>query len=270
MRPDRSASTRPAPPLPPLAAIALTLVGVAAMFLASVFLLRQRFPLRAQIGLGTLALAVPALIVLLLSDPARRAAVGAGIARRAAALSVLLGASLWVGSIGLMEVQSLLMPPPPQYLDAFRAIHAALAPANLLDGLLSLVIIAVLPGLFEELVVRGVLLPSLVAWMPETAAVLVSATFFAAMHGDLYRFLFTFTIGFVLGLLRLGTGSLWPSVIAHASLNTLTFVIAPFLDDPSQAYTPQPVLGVACLFAGAVFTLPLLRRLAPGGHDSGV
>jgi membrane protease YdiL (CAAX protease family) len=266
MLPQRSAPAKSTPttPLPPLLAVAVTLVGIAAMLLASVFLLRQRFGLRTQIGLGTLALAAPALLVVLISGRARRATVGAArLSRRAAVLSVLLGAALWIGSIGLMELQSLLMPPPPQYLDAFRAIHAALAPANLLDGLVSLAVIAVLPGLLEELVVRGVLLPSLVVWMPEIAAALVSATLFAAMHGDVYRFLFTFTIGFVLGLLRLWTGSLWPPVIAHASLNALTFLVAPYVDDPSQAYTPEPLLGIACLVAGCALAWPLLRQLAP-------
>jgi sodium transport system permease protein len=266
----RHDGSTPATPLHPLLAIVLTLLGIAAMFLVSIWMFRERFGIRAQIGAGTLALAVPALVLLLLSGPARSAVIGAaGIVRRSALLSLLLGAALWVTSIGLMETQSLLMPPPAQYLEAFRAIHAALAPANPLDALLSLVVIAVLPGLLEELVVRGVLLPSLAAIMPPAAAVLVSATLFAAMHGDVYRFLFTFTIGIVLGFVRLWTGSLWPSVIAHATLNALTFLIAPYVDDPSEAYTPQAALGIGCLVAGVAVTLPLLRQLAsrPGRTD---
>ena len=52
-----------------------------------------------------------------------------------------------------MEMQSLLAPPPPEYLEAFRNIHRALAPRSLPDLLVSLAVIAVLPGLCEELVV---------------------------------------------------------------------------------------------------------------------
>jgi membrane protease YdiL (CAAX protease family) len=184
---------------------------------------------------------------------------------------VLLGVALWIASIGLMEMQSLLMPPPAEYLQAFRALHTALAPANPIDALLSLAVIAVLPGLLEELVVRGVLLPSLASSMPKGAAVLVSATLFAAMHGDRYRLLFTFTIGVVLGLVRLWTDSLWTPVIAHISLNTLTFLVAPYVDDPSQPYTPQPVLGLACLLAGCVLMAPLLHQLVarPGAGRGG-
>ena len=52
-------------------------------------------------------------------------------------------------------------------------------------------------------------------------------------------------------------------VIAHVTLNTLTFLIAPLVDDPTQAYTPQPALGLA-LPRGrrAPSRWPLLRRAA--------
>ncbi|HEX9188485.1 MAG TPA: CPBP family intramembrane glutamic endopeptidase, partial [Vicinamibacteria bacterium] len=152
-------------------------------------------------------------------------------------------------------------PPPPQYLDAFRAIHEALKPAGPLDGAVSLLVIAILPGLCEELVVRGALLPSLVERLGPGGAVVGSAFLFAAMHADPYRFFFTLTIGLGLGLLRLRTGSLWPPVLAHVTLNALTFAIAPLVDDPSQPYTPQPALGLACLVAGFAAAWPLLRAL---------
>jgi membrane protease YdiL (CAAX protease family) len=125
-------------------------------------------------------------------------------------------------------------------------------------------VIAVLPGLCEELVVRGVLLPSLTRPLGTLGAIGSSAFLFAAMHLDPYRFLFTFTVGFVLGLLRLRTGSLGPPILAHVTLNALTFALAPLVDDPAQPYTPQPALGLACLVAGAAAAWPLLRALGRG------
>jgi membrane protease YdiL (CAAX protease family) len=214
------------------------------------------------IALGTALLAVPALLALAARPPAWRAALGSGaVPRQTAALSILLGAAVWVGSIGLMEMQSLVAPPPPEYLEVFRAIHRALTPVGPLDLLVSLAVIAALPGLCEELVVRGVLLPSLVRPLGLLGAVLASAFLFAAMHLDPYRFLFTLTVGFVLGVLRLRALSLWPPILAHITLNALTFAIAPLIDDPSQPYTPQPALGLACLVVGAAATWPLLRAL---------
>jgi len=252
-------------PFPALVALAATALGVASMFASGALAPRLGLGFRSQIAFGTLLLAVPALAALLVRPPAWRAALGPGvIARRTAALATLLGAALWVGSIGLMEMQSLVSPPSPEYLDAFRAIHRALAPVGPLDALVSLAVIAILPGLCEELVVRGVLLPSLIRPLGLFGAVTGSAFLFAAMHADPYRFLFTFTVGFVLGLLRLRTSSLWPPIFAHVTLNTLTFAIAPLVDDPSQPYEPQPALGLACLVAGAAAAWPLLRALGRG------
>ena len=108
---------------------------------------------------------------------------------------------------------------------------------------------------------RGVLLPSLAARLAPAAAVTLTAAAFALIHFDPIRLLFTFVLGLVLGALRLRTGSLWPPVTVHLTLNTLTFLIAPLVDDPSQAYTPQPALGLACLLAGAAVAWPLLQAL---------
>jgi membrane protease YdiL (CAAX protease family) len=249
--------------MPIAIALAVTLVGVAAMFGSGVLAPRLGLGLRAQIAFGTLLLAVPALGALLLRPAARPAAAGRRLSERALALSGLLGGALWVGSVGLMELQSSVWPPDPAYLELFRSIHRALAPGGPLDALVSVTVIAVLPGVCEELVVRGVLLPSLATALPATGAVVVSAALFAAMHGDAYRFAFTFVVGLVFGALRLRTGSLWSTVMAHVTLNTLTFLIAPLVDDPSQAYTPQPGLGLACLLAGAAAAWPLLRALGP-------
>jgi membrane protease YdiL (CAAX protease family) len=264
-----------APPrlLSPAVALACALLGVAAMMGGGVLLAtRSHLGLRAQIAVGSALLALPSLLAVGLARPTGRRqnvlALGP-VAPSTMALSALLGAVLWVGSIGLMETQSLLMPPPPEYLEAFRAIHRALAPSGPLDALVSLSVIALIPALAEELVMRGVLLPSLVAPLGRAGAVLATALLFAAMHGDRYRFVFTLIIGLVLGAVRLRTGSLWPSIVAHATLNALTFAIAPLVDDPTQAYTPQPVLGLACLAAGAALAVPVLRALrrvdSPGG-----
>jgi membrane protease YdiL (CAAX protease family) len=264
MSPPGSESPRP---LPALLAFAATVLGALAMSGGALLVSRLGLGLsiRAQITLGTVLLAVPALLALAVRPPAWRAALGSSaVPRQTAALSILLGAALWVGSIGLMETQSLVAPPPPEYLAVFRAIHRALTPVGPLDLFVSLAVIAALPGLCEELVVRGVLLPSLVRPLGLLGAVLASAFLFAAMHLDAYRFLFTFTVGFVLGVLRLRTLSLVPPILAHITLNALTFAIAPLIDDPSQPYTPQPALGLACLVVGAAATWPLLRALRTG------
>ncbi len=253
----------PARPLPAAAAIAVAILGVLAMTSPPLLGLRLG-GLRAQIALGTLLLALPALLALLVRPVFLRAALGPGpLSGRALALSAALGAALWVASVGLIELQSLVVPPAPEYLELFRRLHQALAPSGPIDALVSLLVIAALPGLCEELLVRGALLPALVRPLGPGGAVAASAILFAAMHLDAYRFLFTLSVGVVLGIVRLSTGSLWPSVVAHVMLNTLTFLVAPLVDDPSKPYTPEPLLGFAALAAGTAVAAPLLRRLRP-------
>jgi membrane protease YdiL (CAAX protease family) len=263
----RQSGSFPGRPFPPLLALALAALGVLAMT-SSVHLARPLgLGLRGQVALGTLALAAPAALALAFVHPAARAAFGtAPLPSFTLALSMLLGAALWVGSLGLMETQSLVLPPPPDYLELFRTLHAALAPKSPLDGLVSLVVIAVLPALCEELVMRGVLLPSLVVPTGPAVAVGLTAAAFALIHLDPIRLLFTFVLGLILGLVRLRTGSLGPPVMAHLTLNALTFALAPLVDDPSQPYTPQPALGLACLAAGTAVAWPLVRALGGKGR----
>jgi membrane protease YdiL (CAAX protease family) len=132
-----------------------------------------------------------------------------------------------------------------------------------LDALWSLVAIAVAPAVCEEALIRGLLLPSLRTRLPALLAVGLSAVVFAAIH-DLYRMPFTYAVGLVLGALRLRTGSLVPSILAHATLNTLTFVAAPLLDDPTQPLPdPRPFVGLALFALGTVGTTVAWKRLRP-------
>jgi membrane protease YdiL (CAAX protease family) len=259
MSPPGSEAPRP---FPLLFALGLTALGIVAMIGGAPLLGPSGLGLRAQIALGTLLLALPSLAALAVAPDRGPAVAGRPATQRMLALSFLLGAALWVASAGLMEVQSLIAPPSQEYLDLFRALHHALAPRNAADALLSIAVIAVLPGLCEELVVRGVLLPSLAAVIRGAAGpIVLTALLFAGIHRDPYRFAFTFALGLVFGLVRLATRSLWPSVVAHLTLNTLTFLVAPFVDDPTQAYTPNGGLGALFLLAGSAITWPLVTAL---------
>ena len=81
------------------------------------------------------------------------------------------------------------------------------------------------------------------------------------MHADPYRFAFTFAVGVALGLLRVRTGSLWPSMLAHGTLNLLTFATAPWLDDPSEPLPdPRPWLAAGLLAASASLSLWFVFR----------
>lgn len=215
-------------------------------------------------------LIAPAILFLLLLR--RPVAASLGLHRIDRVLGVVAlcgGAALWAASLGLLEVQSSVWPPSESFLETFRQLHAALRPRDALDAVLSVVAIAVFPAVCEEILFRGVVLPSLARWMGPLGAVLGSAALFGLIHLDTAGGAFAFTripfailVGVGLGLLRVRTGSLLPPMLAHAVLNTITFatvvVTGADLDE-----TPDPVLGAALLIGGSVLAAIALRHARP-------
>jgi len=247
-----------------LPAAVAPLVVVAGMF-AMLLVGRPAFSfgLRPALLASELALVLPGLLALV----AFGVPLGAGLAlhaipSRTALLVAATAAALWLASLGLFEVQYWLWAPPPGYLEAFQRLHEMLRPRSAADALLSVAAIAAAPALCEELLLRGIVLPALAPALGGAAAVAGSAVLFALIHLDPYRSAFTFVLGLALGALRLRARSLLAPVLAHALVNTITFVAAPLTDDPAAGLPPpRPLLGLGLLLAGAGLTLVLMHRV---------
>jgi membrane protease YdiL (CAAX protease family) len=260
----------PARPLPLLLGVTATVTGILAMrtpLLVAPFLVGA-VGFRGFIAVSEALLAVPALLAVgLRRAPPSQTLALSSLSRRGLAVSVGLGATLWVASLGLLELQNVVWPADPEYIAGFRRLHDLLYPRGPFDAFLSLATIALMPAVCEEIATRGVLLPSLRSALAPLPAIGISAAVFALMHFDPYRTPFTFAVGLVLGALRLRAGSLWPSLLAHATLNALTFAAAPFLDDPAQPLPdPRPFVGLALLMVGSALTALVWRHL-PGRAD---
>lgn len=224
--------------------------------------------LRPTLVLSEASLALPGLLALVaFRRPLTRALALFGPPRRTALLSCAAGLAFWVASLGLFELQYLFWPPPPGLLDAFRRLHEALRPSGPLDALVSILAIAVVPAACEELLFRGLVLGSFLRPLGGSGAVLGSALLFGLIHVDaaggslsLYRVPFAFAVGIGLGILRLRSGSLVPSFLAHALLNTVTFIAVPLTETPYQGLPkPEPVLGAALFVVGAIGAAAALR-----------
>ncbi|HVQ29337.1 MAG TPA: CPBP family intramembrane glutamic endopeptidase [Vicinamibacteria bacterium] len=258
--------SNPVRPLALLPGVVLTLLGIGAMMsLASrpvALAIVGTLGFRGFLAVSEALLPLPSLLFFAFSGASLRQALALVPLRRGGVvLCVGLGVALWLASLGLLELQYTVWPPGPEYIEGFRRVHELLRPSGPLDAVVSLFAIAVLPAVCEETAIRGVLLPALRTKLVFPLALVLSAAVFALMH-DSYRMPFTFAVGLVLGALRLHKGSLLPSMLAHASLNALTFAAAPFLDDPTQPLPdPRPLLGLALLVAGSWGTYLLWRRL---------
>ena len=76
----------------------------------------------------------------------------------------------------------------------------------------------------EELVFRGLLFPWLRARLGVPAAVLLSALFFATMHGALILIPALTVVGAAFAVIYQRSGSLWPAIVAHSVFNGIMIV----------------------------------------------
>jgi membrane protease YdiL (CAAX protease family) len=268
------AGSGPHPPFlhPVIAPVAVAL-GLAAMLQTG--RLAPVLGLRPTLIACELALGMPALALLLV--PNLRGALGArGVGASTLLGALVSGAALWAASLGLLELQYSLWAPPPGYLQQFQGLHEALRPRGPLDFAFSVAAIALAPAVFEELLFRGVALAALLRALGTGGAVLLSSSLFAIIHLDfsgsgptLYRVPFALAVGVGFALLRLRSGSLLPSMLAHAVVNATTFMAA-MQEQPSAVLPePRPALGAALLLGGLAGFAAVFRHLPRGGEAAG-
>jgi sodium transport system permease protein len=181
-----------------------------------------------------------------------------------------------------------LRPPPPLALVAATLVGgaawyvnvrlvAALGPllpraAGPLAGIIdddplapTLLAVALIPALCEELLFRGVITGALARPAGRFAAVALSAALFAGYHLTLVQLAPIFLLALWLGALRLAARSVWPAVLAHALNNTLGILIRrDDLAPVSRALLDHPTLGLAAalgLLALGLALLPKISRL---------
>jgi membrane protease YdiL (CAAX protease family) len=95
---------------------------------------------------------------------------------------------------------------------------------------LSLLLLAVLAPLVEELIFRGLLYGWLAGRWGRNVGWIVSSIAFAAAHTEPAHIILVFPLGLLFGWLRQRTDSLLPSLVAHIANNGLALVAAAYLD----------------------------------------
>jgi membrane protease YdiL (CAAX protease family) len=87
--------------------------------------------------------------------------------------------------------------------------------------LLALFNSAVLPGVCEEFLNRGLILRGLRDTMRDKYAIIISALLFGLMHANIRQTLYTFAGGIVLAILAIKTRSILPAMIIHFTNNAV-------------------------------------------------
>lgn len=106
--------------------------------------------------------------------------------------------------------------------------------------LINLTLIAILPGIGEELLFRGIVQKQLSGWLKNPiAAIWISAFIFSAIHMQFEGFFPRVVLGAILGYLYHWTNNLWVPIIAHAFNNGIQVVLIYAMDIDLAAFEEQ-------------------------------
>ncbi len=129
--------------------------------------------------------------------------------------------------------------------------------------LFNIIMIAVIPGIGEELLFRGVLIRLFGRWFGNIhIAVIVSSILFSALHMQFYGFLPRFALGLILGYTFIWTSSLWIPIILHF-LNNATILIVFYVNKTSDVVEPNiesfgTSENLSVILASSIFSFGLL------------
>ena len=133
---------------------------------------------------------------------------------------------------------------------------------NFSQFLFGFVVIAILPGIGEELLFRGVLQNSLHRLTKNKhVAIWVTAFIFGAIHMQFYGLVPRMMLGAVFGYLYLWSGNIWYPIIAHIANNGFAVIAvyyaqldeaAPNLDD-TEAFPVTLQIGGSLIFLAFMF-----------------
>lgn len=245
--------------LGPPAAIAITAGAVGTFYLLAGLLPRELALVVGQLAQGSVALGAAWLFA---AAGPRGAAHTLGLVRPRwihVVAALLLGVSCWYIDLRIVDLL------PGLDTDGGDA-HALTDLVRDPSLAASLVTLALVPALCEELVFRGVLARGLTPSLPPVAAAAIAAVLFSAYHLSPLQAVPAFLLGLVLGVLALRARSIVPAMLAHALNNT--FVIAVSRDDsPGGAASwldghPWGALAGAVLLAGTGLAIVVGARPA--------
>jgi membrane protease YdiL (CAAX protease family) len=187
--------------------------------------------------------------------------------------SVLASLALIIPTLSLQAVIAHYMKIPDAVIEALEAIVRA----ESLPELAYVWLIAALgAAVSEEFLFRGVLQNGLASRLRGGIAVLLTALVFAILH-TIWRFPPAFVLGIFLGSLYWRTGSLWPSIAAHMTINTVaiaTLYAAEVYGETAVPLwlteeRPAPVWMIVLSLAAFVGLMGIIWRRPPPEAEAG-
>ncbi len=144
----------------------------------------------------------------------------------------------------------------PKYQQVSEVIYSG--------GLFMEIVSAVIAApILEELFFRGMIYKRLRDMINVKAAVVISALFFGAFHGNLVQFVYAFIIGLMLAYVYEKFKTIWAPVIFHIGANLISVLITEFM--PQSMNDAAVILGA--MLISMVLTFVLLKYVY--GYNAG-
>jgi len=188
-------------------------------------------------------------------------------------MALLITVPLRVCSFLVSAIVQTVLPMPDFILDSLRSMYAELMfPSSAVELVLSFLAVVLLAGVCEEIMFRGFILHVFLNRKGRWFAIVSTGLGFALFHLDPWAFPEIVVIGIFLGWLVVRTGSIFPSMMAHASFNFLGIFALPrafgveTIDDFLAISFPAYLYPVA--FIAMVALLYLLVRMTAGKAEA--
>ncbi|MDH3975480.1 MAG: CPBP family intramembrane metalloprotease [Deltaproteobacteria bacterium] len=130
-------------------------------------------------------------------------------------------------------------------------------------GFASFVTACIIAPFVEEILFRGFFLRSFLHNYSRTNALLISSLLFAVYHFNIHQFPIAIFLGLFSGWLYLITASLWPSIMAHISINSISVLFYNFSrsqSDLSETLFAAPALPFAFALLLLFTSLHLIKK----------
>ncbi|KAE8662689.1 Detected protein of confused Function [Hibiscus syriacus] len=137
---------------------------------------------------------------------------------------VMLGCLMFPVVNRLSQFNLSLLPLMPSTPATLSSVEQSILARDPVAMALYAVVVSVCAPVWEEIVFRGFLLPSLTKYMPVWCAILVSSVAFALAHFNVQRMLPLIFLGMVMGVIFARSRNLLSSILLHSLWNGFVFL----------------------------------------------
>jgi uncharacterized protein len=213
-------------------------------------------------AISQLAVGIAAIVPALLSPEGFRRRVGfVAPAVNPGSFIVLVLSVYFPTAIGLALAHWLV-----KYLPADETVAQMYAKLTWTWAVPFVLFIAFAPGFFEEMLFRGYIQRRLERRWGPAVAITIASLMFALMHITPQVVVFAFPVGLWFGFIAWRTGSIWPTVAAHALVNGTwnVFNLSMKFEVIPEVSTPATLFGMAtlglCFFAPSCWILYAVKK----------